>query len=1029
MSDEKLFKAKIAALFHDPPHKPWTLEGHEQRGREFVEQLVGPVADSLWQCVKKADRLASGTDRHAWLGAFGVNPESELEIVHPLAGESILVPGTVTGTAFQLAVTEEQVQQLNGLFDQLRAEVAPLSSNLRLLFLALWRFTPDLLRAIELKQKDKEARRFRLGTLWEILPADSRMPDHPVMVHTSLVAALASLLLREQGAALLRVAIGPVQDFISASRKLSDLWSSSSLLAELTWQAMLPVVEELGPEHVIYPSLYFEPRFDRWLLQQLGLPKAGSSFASPGAAHSAVAKRLEEIGVSDASKNPLVEVLATALRHLPRALLVPTLPNLFTAIVPLQQAEALARRCAESVRAWWKDLAGKAGAAAGSGSEYEERARRQAEAMLEVFWSVAPWDLQADPEAWSKSPAVWHRSEAHARRGLRIANAFRAAERGYEPNAGVLYADVFEQGEMLVLAAKQERYAGRTLPLEGGLKCAVCGEREVLGPGDFWIQRTEGYSRRKDQNVLKDGEQLCGVCTAKRHFELEEIEASALGRQPSTGEIASSSFKLAVIRACLGVAPGAVSEKVLKELREAVRDFVQAAERAQQGEAIEKGDLSVYCAPLIDVTARSGEEWLRKFAKIDGQWLLPFPREEVSEKVPEELLAAAGRLRRAAKEAGIAPPRPYLAVLSFDGDELGKWLNGTHPRFPHFGASLHSKVRRAFENGHPNLKEISKTPRPVTPAYHAALSATAAAFARITAPLTIEAEGIPGHLVYAGGDDALFLCPIPEAVELARCLRLRFSGHPGSFTEKEGASYAPWVAASLGKQGMVWPANDPSEVERLGLAFGWNATASVGLCVFHYRWPLGSALRAAREALKEAKNNGRNRLGIVIQRRSGSMTKCFVPFPGSRPDRSESAQATEKGAKALDAFQNLIHAFQNGQVSTRLASLFRAELAPLLGPHPWHRPSVRGPAEAASLWEVACTLARRVAHRREVQEEGGRQGFGPSPSALLVELGEAVKPDLENLGASEQLARVEAAILQWSELVTAAAFLAREGGE
>lgn len=227
--------------------------------------------------------MASGADRFAWLAGltddarWTVKPREELEIVHPLEGKPILVPGTVTGQAWQLAVDSDQVDQLESLFTQLGAEVGFLSGRPELLFLLLWRFTPDLMRALE-KQKSKDGsgpeRRFKLGTLWELLPADTRIPDHPVMVHNSLVAALAGILALGEKPALLRVALGPVQDFIAASRKLADLWASSNMLAEAVWHAMLPVIEELGPDHVVFPSLRMEPRFDRWLLARLGFPPA-----------------------------------------------------------------------------------------------------------------------------------------------------------------------------------------------------------------------------------------------------------------------------------------------------------------------------------------------------------------------------------------------------------------------------------------------------------------------------------------------------------------------------------------------------------------------------------------------------------------------------------------------------------------------------------------------------------------------------------------------------------------------------------
>lgn len=366
-------------------------------------------------------------------------------------------------------------------------------------------------------------------------------------------------------------------------------------------------------------------------------------------------------------------------------------------------------------------------------------------------------------------------------------------------------------------------------------------------------------------------------------------------------------------------------------------------------------------------------------------------------------------------------PRPYLAVVDFDGDEMGKWLSGTHRNFPRFVNALHSKVRAALEEKCPQVKERSQGLRPITPAFHAAFSAAAASFARIGAPLTIEGEDLPGHLVYAGGDDALFLASVPETLELVRRLRLRFSGHPQSFSakprtdgERDERAHSPWLAACVGEYGKVWPAKSSSEVERLGLAFGNGATASAGLCVFHYRWPLSSALRAARQALDEAKRGGRNRLGIVIQRRSGSVTKCFLPF-----------SATDAGRSPVELLQALVEDFAQGRVSTRLASLFRAELAPLLGSRPTPGAAKGVSPTPEELWEVACVLAKRVATRREVKERAAEKEAGGSNQRIvehLLALGEAMRGN-----GFASMEKAEQAIVEWSEVVTAAAFLAREG--
>jgi hypothetical protein len=105
-----------------------------------------------------------------------------------------------------------------------------------------------------------------------------------------------------------------------------------------------------------------------------------------------------------------------------------------------------------------------------------------------------------------------------------------------------------------------------------------------------------------------------------------------------------------------------------------------------------------------------------------------------------------------------------------------------------------------------------------------------------------------------------------------------------------------------------------------------------------------------------------------------------------------------------------------------LASLFRAELAPLLGAHPWQRPPSDAETDAQALREIAKTLAKRVARRRELGNQNAL-----AVEELLLALGDALLGSGEEPGPSVQ--QVERKILDWSELVTVAAFLAREGKE
>ncbi len=548
--------------------------------------LTGARApDGVWDAIKRADALASGADRESWLKDLRVDPRTELSVIHPLDGRPILVPASVTARPLELVFSPEAVEQAEKLVDLCAEEFRGIVDD-KLRYLLFWRFAVDVIRALE-GQAEPHERRLRCGALWEIFPADTRMPDHSVVMHDSLVAALAPILAEKKEAALLRFSVGPVQSFIENARKLRDLWAGSSILAETVWHAMEPIVAEWGPDAILFPRLYGEPRFDRWFLAQVGKTRL---------------------------PRQLNDVVEEVRKGQQRALRIPSLPNVFTAVVPHDAAENLAKTAEQKVREYWHKKAAAAGAKAGGGDAYATRAAKQAEALVEITWAVAPWPLKVSlSDADLSQPWLgWHRREPAATKSLANAGKLRAILGGYAPNGGILYADSFEQAGVLVDAAKRERI--RVSRDEGGLKCFVCGEREVLAAGDFWAQRHSGFAARNDKSRLSAEEQLCGPCTWKRHFDVEGLGQ----RHPSTGEIAASRFKLELIQ----------KYRDHENLHQAIKRFTEAAQDAAKATAIDRADLQVWTPTAVEMAVRECDErFIDKFARIDGQWLLPFPRE------------------------------------------------------------------------------------------------------------------------------------------------------------------------------------------------------------------------------------------------------------------------------------------------------------------------------------------------------------------------------------------------------------------
>ena len=290
--DDTLLIKKIQALLHDPPEKAIILGkiSHEGRAKEIMRELVGDLA-TIPEHIKTADHIASASDRinlpkdDHFRADFCRDPV----IIHPLSGRDFPL-----GSLSQI--------DLNTITSAVNRAVAELAEKYRgnseAIYLSLWRSLVDLLI------QDGQS---KLGQLWELLPADTRIPDHSIWEHKRVTSAIAGALPKP---AFLLFAIGPVQEFIATARKTQDLWAGSYLLSYLSWNAMKVVAEEFGPDSLIFPDLCRQPFTDKWLIEK------GLDVKEPG---------------NDELSSP-------------------TLPNRFLAIVPADSVKVIAEKAKKRVR-------------------------------------------------------------------------------------------------------------------------------------------------------------------------------------------------------------------------------------------------------------------------------------------------------------------------------------------------------------------------------------------------------------------------------------------------------------------------------------------------------------------------------------------------------------------------------------------------------------------------------------------------------------------------------------------------------
>ena len=315
-----------------------------------------------------------------------------------------------------------------------------------------------------------------------------------------------------------------MQPFIEAARSVRDLWTGSAILSWLSFAAMRPILDLLGPTAFVYPALRGNPLMDLWLRNDLGL---------------------------DRIRSP---------EHVARK--SPSLPNRFIAVVPWGPdgalADELAERCEASSRAAWARLA-------------DDVRRRLAKTLEEIspgwdslwtsqvgdFFDIATTTVpeQAlDDDAMARLMSgtsfgeTW--PECAAIRSLAAANP--SGDRAAQNSAGRWQARM-EFSARLMEAKRSIRHVPGSAERgdKSPPKCSLFGSWEQMGPADFdqsgrfWQEVAGKLSL--DGVRLRSNERFCAVALAKR-FSGPAVLADELGldrrslRFPDTATIAAAEW-------------------------------------------------------------------------------------------------------------------------------------------------------------------------------------------------------------------------------------------------------------------------------------------------------------------------------------------------------------------------------------------------------------------------------------------------------------------------------------------------------
>lgn len=847
-----LWKLKLAARIHDPAEKALVLlrdpAGHEGGSIVAVGKALGfptrtvrrrfgdgstieyeklDLDEDLDRIVKLADHWAAAADRPqfpkdtnerypAWAQ---VRFAREGKLIHPLTGVEYDLPNIGE------EVLAEHIKVVSkDLFIGLIQKNDDGEPDFKRTLLAFWRFGPELGRKLK-----------GIGPLWSLLPADTRVPDHTIWQHLDLASALAGAMTNGGRPALLTVSIGPVQEFIAASRSTSDLWAGSHFLSMLSWQAMKVIAGTFGPDAILFPQLRGVPVVDLWLIEQ-------------GVDRGLFENYKAEWTDRNTDYNPLFGA---------------ALPNKFVAIVPESEGKQLADKIKEAVRQWVQSEArtmldtvlSEVGETPNNQHCYEQL-EAQLKNFPEVHWSLAPWLPEAEiktalaafhPEG--REPEFFPKIWAMLKQSIEP----EAGWKFWEPNDGALYPAVYDCSERLSSAAKSVRVfeqleqKGYRDSLTGEYEWLTLTEQELdLPPGHRTNTLWARVAERKP-SWAKKGEHLSAFGLIKRLWPTRYV-----AWLKEKGVMADPS-RYVVSTHVMALAPSL--EKLMREGPQNANTFNALAAQT------ETFDRAALPRKLMRQEYRQHEEWWNVATRLPT--FIDELRQQAKDQEEEEQVE---EIRKKIEDTIGIPVEHYYALLLMDGDKLGAWLSGEFAL--KFRESFHKNVKAGL-NGYQDqrLAAYLDLNRPASPAHHMAISAALNGFSLDLVRHVVE-DLCLGKLLYSGGDDVMAMVCVRDLPKVLWLLRLVYSGGmPGE------------AGTALLQHGLDIKRGFVQWKDRLYRVMGERATASVGAVVAHHMAPLGAVLRNLREAERDAKTKGgRNAFSLRILKRSGGRQDLTLPW-------------------------------------------------------------------------------------------------------------------------------------------------------
>ena len=496
--DTSYWNNKFAAWWHDPIDKVFGIQKHEERAAAYLQLFgIDRPNDEFW---KMADAIAAGFERgqvptyNADDNKNGaVDFDKNPIITHPTSGDkgSLKIVG-MDATPDNIHVAAIEFLKKNIGMEAGKGDYAARFEKDPSRFAVARLLYTHLVLRFALAEQNIGG----LGALWHRVPADSRFPDHSIWQHNALCSAISSCIElggSEEKAGLMVFSITPVQGFIARSRKLRDFWTGSVLLSWLAFEGLRWVMENLGADHVLYPSLIDQPLVNAYLEKEWNVSGAF----------------IPEIWKGQPSG-------------------IASLPNKFLFLVPLGKTEEVATELEKAIAGKWEKLAQMTLDYLADKKNMSEEERKYLTSMLtrqtSHFWDFQ-WATARLADKDDKAGIEDLLDESQWGNPFSYLEAIRPIleKKGYpvkNSSRGILYSTSHSLVQSALAAEKSRKMITREE--EPGEKCQMCGEFEVLhaidsSKGNATENIKDFWNRFVGDDDFKENEHLCAVCFIKRY--------------------------------------------------------------------------------------------------------------------------------------------------------------------------------------------------------------------------------------------------------------------------------------------------------------------------------------------------------------------------------------------------------------------------------------------------------------------------------------------------------------------------------